>query len=59
MKIKQLIDELKSYSAEPLDDRYTCDTVKVGDPSIPATAEITANPMKMYYNIDTIEPRWK
>ncbi len=31
----------------------------VGDPSIPATAEITANPMKMYYNIDTIEPRWK
>lgn len=26
---------------------------------VPETSEITANPMKMYYGIDTIDPRWK
>lgn len=31
MKIAQLIEELKSYAAKPVDESRTCDTVKTGD----------------------------
>ena len=33
--------------------------VRIGSGTVPATAEIKANPMEMYYGINTIEPRWK
>lgn len=50
MKIIELINELKSFAAIPVDETKTCDTVKSGDPE----AEITKVGTTMFATPDVI-----